>query len=294
MTVSLTARAATRDDIPVVAALHRRADLAWFGAPETDESETAEEFDLAGDLAANSLLLFDGERLVGAALRFVTEAGLTVDPDADAPALYDHLLPWLEQRAVQQLEVLDRDTALRAALEAHDWTYRYSAFDLRRSYADWTPPEPVWGDGITARDFRPDDVAAVHHLVYVDAHWTDEPGHFPRPVPEWERLFLTGRAQDELPILARRGERIVGAAIGRTFSDGTGWINQLAVAEDERGHGIGTALMAAYFDRRRAAGATSAGLGVMASNRQALRLYERFGLRITREYLAYAPPAVRD
>lgn len=292
MTEPVTARVATRADIPAVAELHRRSDVAWFGAPETDESETAEEFDLADDLTLNSRLLFHDDRLVAAALRFVTEAGLTVDPDSDAAVLYDQLLPWVEQRSVQQLEVLDRDTVLRTALEAHGWTYRYSAFDLRRSYADgWTPPAPVWAEGVTARDYRPRDAAAVHHLIYVDARWTDEPGHFPRPLEEWQRLFVTGRTQDELPILACRDERIVGAAIGRTFSDGTGWINQLAVAADERGHGIGTALMAAYFARRRAAGATSAGLAVMAANRGALRLYRRFGLEITREYLAYAPPA---
>ena len=289
MTAGLTMRAATRADIPAVAQLHRRSDTAWFGAPETDENETAEEFDLAGDLAANSRLLFDGDRLVGAALRFVTEAGLTVDPEADAAALYAQLLPWLAQSPVQ-LEVLDRDAARRAELEARNWTYRYSAFDLRRGYAGWTPPEPAWAEGVSARDYRPQDAAGVHHLVYVDAHWTDEPGHFPRPLDEWHRLFVAGRAHDELPILACRGDRIVGVAIGRTFSDGTGWINQLAVAEDERGHGIGTALMAAYFARRRAAGATSAGLGVMAANRGALRLYLGVGLEISREYLAYAPP----
>ena len=51
------------------------------------EAFSAEQFDLVGDLDRDSLLALDGENLVGAALRFLTEAGLVVDPNCDDRAV---------------------------------------------------------------------------------------------------------------------------------------------------------------------------------------------------------------
>jgi ribosomal protein S18 acetylase RimI-like enzyme len=92
-------------------------------------------------------------------------------------------------------------------------------------------------------------------------------------------------------VLAWRGERLVGVAIGRMFSDGTGWVAQLAVAKDERGQGLGRALLLEALRRRRAAGATSVGLGVQHENRGALTLYLDVGLTIDREWMQYTLPA---
>ncbi|WP_375483605.1 GNAT family N-acetyltransferase [uncultured Jatrophihabitans sp.] len=287
----MTIRAATRADVPAVADLHRRHDTAWFGAPETDERETTERFDLVGDLSVNTRLVSDGDRLVAAAWRFSTEAGLVVDPDADAPTVHADLLGWLEGGHGERVSVLDRDTVLRDTLAGRGWTHRHSVFDLRRAFDDgWSLPAPTWADGVTVRDYAPDDAVALHRLIYDDARFADEPGHDLRPLEEWQRLFVMGRLPQELPLLACRGPRIVGTAIGRTHSDGTGWINQFAVAGSERGQGIGTAVMAAYFARQRDAGATAAGLAVMATNRDALRLYRSFGLEVVREHLLFAPP----
>ena len=90
-------------------------------------------------------------------------------------------------------------------------------------------------------------------------------------------------------MLAWRAGRLVGVALGKTFSDGTGWASQVAVARDQQGRGIGSALLTEAFRRRLSAGATQIGLGVSAANPDALRLYQRLGLEIDREWMAYRP-----
>ena len=83
--------------------------------------------------------------------------------------------------------------------------------------------------------------------------------------------------------------RLVGVALGHTFSDGAGWVAQLAVAEDHRGRGLGRALLLEALRRRVAAGATALGLSVSALNPDALRLYLDVGLVVDREWRTYLP-----
>jgi ribosomal protein S18 acetylase RimI-like enzyme len=164
-----------------------------------------------------------------------------------------------------------------------------SAFDLIRPITpDWVLAEAVWPEGITVRDFGADDAAAVHRLIYVDAAWADVPGHHERPLDEWYGIFVTDRTVPEQQVLAWRGDRLVGIAMGRTFSDGTGWVSQLAVATDERGRGLDRALLLEALRRRHEGGATALGLRVSQANRHAIELYLGVGLAIDREWMEYA------
>jgi ribosomal protein S18 acetylase RimI-like enzyme len=78
--------------------------------------------------------------------------------------------------------------------------------------------------------------------------------------------------------------------MGRIWDDGTGWISQIATAKDERGRGLGRAMLLEALRRRVAAGAKSLGLSVQADNRGALRLYLDAGLQIDREFRTYHAP----
>lgn len=281
-------REATVEDIPSLAALHRAYDVAWFGAAEKDEDEVREEFALA-DVTC---LVEAGGRVLGAGNRSRTSSSLVIDPAGDAGAALRLLVPWLVAGGARETDVLDRDEQLRAALEEAGWRHVRSAFELVRQVSqDWTPAEPEWPAGIEVRPFGAGDAQRVHALVYVDAAWSAVPGHNPRDFGEWRRIFVDGRAEHEAPVLAWRGDRLVGAALGRVFSDGTGWVAQLAVARDEQGRGLGRALLLETLRRRMDAGATSLGLGVMATNPGALRLYQDVGLEIEREWQIYAAPA---
>jgi ribosomal protein S18 acetylase RimI-like enzyme len=281
-------REVTAEDIPALTVLQRAFDVAWFGAPEHDEDEVREWLDL-GDA---NCVVEDGDRLIAAGSRWRTGSALTVDPGGDVDAALGLLVPWLVDGGAPETDVLEGDGRLRTALEAASWRHVRSAFELIRPVSpEWVLPAPAWPDGVQPHGYRPDDAARVHELIYMDAGWAEVPGHHERAFAEWRRLFLDGRAADELPVLAYRGDRLVGTAMSRTFSDGAGWVSQLAVARDERGRGLGRALLLEAFGRRLTAGATLLGVGVMATNRGALRLYTDVGLRIEREWQVYAPSA---
>jgi ribosomal protein S18 acetylase RimI-like enzyme len=102
-------------------------------------------------------------------------------------------------------------------------------------------------------------------------------------------------------LTARRSRRVVGYAVvamhpgpddtwptGETFAE----VETLAVLPEERGCGLGTALLDAVDERLRGMEVTCLFIGVMAGNDDALRFYERRGLRpvITKLMRIDSPP----
>jgi [ribosomal protein S18]-alanine N-acetyltransferase len=76
------------------------------------------------------------------------------------------------------------------------------------------------------------------------------------------------------------------------FSDGRGWVQQLAVARSARGLGLGRALLQHSPAELCSRGATSLALGVRAENENAIGLYRELGFEVAREWRVYAgPPA---
>lgn len=287
----MQSRPFTPADLPAVTELTRRAETAWFGAPEHDESEIRAYFGQTDSLETGSRLFVEDGRLLAAALRTATDCWFTTDPDPRLTRrVGPDLIRWYGRFEDPKMEALDRDEALRAVLAEHGWRHDRSSFELMRAVDDsWELPPPCWPDGVTLRDFSADDAPAVHHLIYVDARWASVPGHPPREYEPWRSLFLTEHTATDQQVLAWRGDRLVGAAIGRIFGDGMGWIAQLAVAADERGQGLGRALLVEGLRRRAAGGARTVGLSVQADNRNALDLYLSTGLRIDREWMLYRP-----
>jgi mycothiol synthase len=275
------------EDLPAVAELQATYEKTWFGRPEHDVDEMKEQLELADVIAVADA---DG-RLVGVGTRWRTGSSLLVDPTTDAGELHARLIAWLAEVEAPNTEVLDRDEALRDALAAAGWRPDYSSFELIRPVSPgWTLPTPDWPAGVELRPYSVDDTEALHRLIYRDAGWADVPGHHARELEEWQKIFLAGRTGDELPVLAWRDDRLVGAVVLRLFSDGTGWIAQLAVARDERGQGLGRALLLEGLRRMVAADASTLGLSVMAANRGALQLYLGVGLTIDREWQTWTPP----
>jgi len=77
---------------------------------------------------------------------------------------------------------------------------------------------------------------------------------------------------------------------GRVFEDGRGWVEQLAVARDARGQGLGRALLLHSLIELAGQGATSLALGVQGANETAIRLYRDIGFRVDRAWRSYALP----
>jgi mycothiol synthase len=286
--VDLDARPASDADVPAVVQLQAAWEAHWFGAPEQDEAELRESFDRVDPLATRSRLLHSDGRLVAAAWWWhPAHSTLLVDPEVDATPLYEVLVPWLARSGADVTEALDCDQVLRDALTRHGWRHARSSFELTRDAS--AVAEPEWPVGVTTS--RLDAHAAeVHRLVYEEARWADIPGHSSRTFGEWQSLFLGADVDPDLQVLAWRDGRLVGAAVIRVFSDGMGWVSQLAVAPDERGKGLGTALLAESFRRLLSTGADKLGLAVSAANVDALRLYRGVGLEVHREWMAYLAP----
>jgi mycothiol synthase len=280
-------RDAGPDDLSEITALQIAFDRAWFGRPEHDEDEVREWVELGDRL----VVVQDGDRLVGAGNRWRTGSALIVDPGADAAAALALLVPWLAEVGAPDTEVLDRDEAAVRALTAAGWRYEHSTFDLLRPLEPgWTRPAAEWPAGVEVRELAPDEEPRLHELIYEAAGWAEVAGHHYRDLDEWHRIFLAGRRPEERPIVAVEDGRLIGAALPRLFSDGTGWIAQLAVDRAARGRGLGRALLVTGLERMVTAGATQLGLAVLGENRAALRLYLDVGLRVDREWQSFAAP----
>jgi ribosomal protein S18 acetylase RimI-like enzyme len=278
-------RPVTADDLAALTALVRGYDTYWYGHPENDAAEVQEWL----DIAEHSYVAASDGRLTGLGMSWRTGSSLLVDPNAAVDATLRLLVPWLLGTGAPETDVLDRDVPLQSALTAVGWTHRRSSFELQCPVPTQPLPTPQWPAGVEVRPYTPAAAPRLHTLVYDDAGWADVEGHVRRDFAEWQKIFLANRPADEAPVLAYRGDRLIGAAIHRSFSDGAGYVSQLAVARDEREQGLGRALLLEAFARRIAAGATLLALSVVAANRGALALYESIGLRIDREWQIFAP-----
>ncbi|MGN6302991.1 MAG: GNAT family N-acetyltransferase [Angustibacter sp.] len=290
------ARPASPDDLPAITALQAGFDTHWFGAPESDESEIQHVLELAVPLDERSRVLLsdDGHLLAASWWWSADDVFLAVRHDAAPEVLdevYDDLLGWFAACGVHDVEALAGDTARASALERHGWEHWLSSFELIREVTpDWQLPEPVWPEGVTVTDLTPDAERATHELIYDRARWATIPGHGTRGFDEWRHIFVADEPADQ-QVLAWRGDELVGAALGKIFSDGSGWVAQLAVPQELQKQGIGRALLLEAFRRRVAGGAQRLGLGVSAENAHALGLYLGIGLQVDREWRKYRPSA---
>jgi len=273
-------RPATPEDRPLAIALGLAEDAAWSGAEPVSEEEAAEFVD-----SYEPGVVFELEgRVAGYAGTREGGALLLADPAVALPAV-EALVAWLGERGHRRIETYERDTERIAWLEAHGYRHLHSAFDLHRD-VEPPPPAPQWPEAIELRRYdAAADAEAVHALIYVDAAWADVPGHVGRPLEKWRAGMAGYRAW-----VARRDGRPVGMVAGRVFEDGRGWVEQLAVARDARGQGLGRALLLHSLIELAGQGATSLALGVQGANETAIRLYRDIGFRVDRAWRSYALP----
>lgn len=139
-------------------------------------------------------------------------------------------------------------------------------------------------------DLQPVWRALYEHHIALTPHLHDRARSFEhawaaRQRIEAERL---AREPDSFVLAAREDDRYVGYAFARVYSgadfaaswsasDPLAELAILAVLPDARGKGIGSALLDAVEDRLRALGIDDMLIGVITTNTDAMRLYERRG-----------------
>jgi ribosomal protein S18 acetylase RimI-like enzyme len=146
-----------------------------------------------------------------------------------------------------------------------------------RRELDGELPMPVWPDGVSVRTFEPADGEAVHALLD-EAYRGWDAGYTPLAHAHWARAMIGDSEFDPaLWFLAERDGALAGCAL---YWD-SGWLKDLAVRADERGRGIGRALVLTGFHACARRGIRSVGLKVDAANPTgAQRLYESLGFTI--------------
>lgn len=145
-------------------------------------------------------------------------------------------------------------------------------------------------DELTIRKAQADDFAAVRALAEALATHIEEPA--PPLTPERYHAFYI---RDDAPMhlyLAQRSDHVVGliawVLTHELYSAGACvFISDIAVCSDERGQGIGTALMAHAQDWARAHDAKKLGWDVWKRNATALNFYQRIGATVDTEAVAH-------
>jgi mycothiol synthase len=281
----MTLRSATDGDRDAVLSLGVAEETAWFGEAEVSADEVGEWIDSEGGVAQGVVAVDGDGRIRGFASSGRHEAIFLADP-AGIQALADELLPWLRrERDVVELMTFGNDAARLTAFERHGLQHLRSSFSLARPAGAGPVPAAEFPDGVDlARYSLGDDDEAVHRLIYVDAAWASVPGHAERGLDEWRAKERPSRSL----FLARRDGQPVGWVAGRVLESGRGYISTLAVAMNERGRGLGRALLLHAFRDLQLAGALDLTLGVEAHNETALGLYRSVGLEVEREWRIYA------
>ncbi|MDT7536726.1 MAG: mycothiol synthase [Actinomycetota bacterium] len=278
----LTRRPATAEDVPTLAKIYQAYDVLEFGEPEMELTDV--EAMLAVEDSEN--LVVDDGGLVGFVdLAANGELETVVDPAyAGARELHGELLAWGVQRArergIGRLEHWSGTTPTSAApvLRAAGFG---EARTMWRMHRDLTGalPEPVWPSGVSVRPFDLErDGREVWQVVM--SSFAGSYGSHPRPYEQWVLLALNGGYD---VVCALEDDVIIGVATTGPRG-GDGHVGQLGVLPEHRGRGLALALLHECFRRDAATGYAATTLTVDGENSTARRLYEKAGMRVTKEY----------
>lgn len=263
------------------------------GRVQTDVSHVVADLSLPGlDPRLDALVVRDpaGEVVARAWVKFGRRCAIDVHPAYTGRGLGGALLDWAEARARQFGEqqmgqtVTDRDASAVALLgargyvpTAHQWLLEYSLSE--------DPGEIETPAGVTIRRFRPEDARNVYELCE-DAFAFSRARRF--TFEEWaESTSKRSAFVPELSPLAFVGGELVGYILSLEDPDTEeGYIDQLAVREDQRGRGIAKALLFTVFRDFQQRGRSTTTL-FTHSRLSALSLYEHIGMTVRRSDTIY-------
>jgi mycothiol synthase len=300
-----TARPATRDDAPAVAALITACQAADGQPAPMTAGEIIDEW--AGlDLDEDTVLVFDPAGDLAASADFVNRRFVqgsiygNVHPDHRGLGLGGALVRWGEAwlhrhmdrapagaRVVAQGYIRASNETARQLMAAHGYRHVRTIFVMETTLeAPLQSPNPP--PGTVLRPFVPGRDERATFDAIEDAFrdtWERPPGLFER----WLSLTEPERRHPDLWVLAadRASGAIVGASLGKLTGE-RGWIGTVAVRRPWRGHGLGLTLLhetfAAFYHR----GVRHVSLSVDADSLTgAPRLYRRAGMRVAEEYLLH-------
>ncbi|WP_344652205.1 GNAT family N-acetyltransferase [Cryptosporangium japonicum] len=288
-TSELTVRAATLADAPAVRSLINEVDLVDTGDAGYSVEEVEGDLRRAADLARDSWLAYDGDRLVAYAVLWPASTGVRFDVDhyvlRDALPAGIHLLDLLTERAAEITAGADLHLALTPdsvlavhALPARGWRNVRRHHVLTRTLSVEPPPALPEGVGIRAVTSPADEEIAYRLVQETFA------GHFgfePTPYDEWRKRMDADHRDWSLTWIASRDGVDVGVLVGHNDREATGWVQNLGTVAAARGSGIATLLLRTAFTAFSLRGRRAIGLGVDTENvHNALRFYTGLGFEL--------------
>ena len=277
-----TRRPATSADAETLAKLYVDYDQQEFGESEMSLPDIAAMLTVEG----SESFVVEEDGIVG----FVDLAGngeleTVVDPAyAGAVDLHRELLTWGVQRAAERdITRLEHwtgtaPTSVSTLLVDAGFAHARTIWRMRRDLTG-DLPEPAWPSEVSLRPFdRERDGREVWQVVMTS--FAGEYGSHPRPYDEWALLVLD--VGYDVVCAVESGALIAVATTGARGGDGH--VGQLGVLPQHRGRGLALALLQECFRRDRATGYAATTLTVDGENATARRLYEKAGMRVTKEY----------
>jgi GNAT superfamily N-acetyltransferase len=275
-------RRTTEGDFDGVFDLLDARSRAAFGISELQREWLRHSWNLAETWVAD-----DGGAIVGYAA--LTSAGelshSAADPEV-GDALLERVLEHAHQESFRHLEVtvVPQDKPLSALVKRHAFSHDRDILRMWRSL-NGDLPAPRWPGGVVVRSYTDSDAERVHALLD-EAYAGWDADYVKRPHADW-LTFMT--AHDDFDpamwfLVERDGDLVACALHWKEFQQ-RGWVKDIVVREDERGNGLGKALLHHAFQEYAERGATRVGLKVDSTNPTgAPRLYERAGFVTDQRY----------
>jgi len=279
-------------DAAAVTAVWQTCEIHDDGAPDFEEADVVAFGQRPSfDFARHTLGVRDGAELVAfGAVILPRIIFVHVLPAHRGRGIGTRLLAWSEEAAraagmdAAAQEVSDNDRVAIALLEAHGY---------EREWDSWTfvivlerePPPPLLPDGYALRAFvRGEDDRVVYDTIQrAFGEWPDYTGS---QFEDWAATTLDRPGfEAELLSVCERDDEVAGALLLIEAGDEC-WIDQVAVAREHRGHGLGRALITHAFGQTWRRGARTCALGT-DSRTGARGLYEHVGMHMRRSYGEY-------
>ncbi|MGW2050558.1 GNAT family N-acetyltransferase [Streptomyces sp. NPDC001858] len=296
--MSYLLRPAALSDAPAVTDLLNEIDVLEIGRPETDLHVVEADLKRADtDLAQDSWLAFDGDRLVVYGLLWDESAGERIDVDHYVLPAHQEagklVLEAMEARAlgkarengagraVVHLHLNVRPTLDTALLRERGWSAVRRHHVLRRTVDAATDRAPQPPAGVRLRPCATEaDRVRVHELH--QATFAEHYDFQPRAYRQWlGDIDAEGLDWSLVWIVATDDLGDAGFLLARDDREAMGWIRNIGVVPGARGRGLAGLLLGHAFAAFAARGRDTVGLGVDTANTTgAPRLYARNGMTV--------------
>lgn len=292
----LEVRCVTVDDAPAINELVTAADTAVQGWSESSESELLGWWRMM-DLKHNSWLLHEGGEVAGYGVGFAHGETLELDGYVHPEHQGRGLGAWLVARAEERTRELGLPKLYTFSLAGDEKARRLftesGLRELRRYYRmlielDAPPPVPEWPEGLEVDTFDLEDAKAFHDTM--TEAFEDEWNFVAMTFEEWREMRIVKDPDFDptLWFIVRDGDEVAAMMRNEPDRSGAGFVGAIGVRKPWRRQGIALALLRHAFGEFYRRGKRSVALGVDAENPTgATRLYERAGMRIAYEAVAF-------